>query len=90
MCKVLKVHPSGYYAWLKEPESPRAKENKELLKKIEESYVLSNRTYGYRNIHKDLIELGIKVNKKRVARLMKLQKLYGTGTVDFPIKNKSY
>jgi putative transposase len=81
MCKVLKVHPSGYYAWLKEPESPREKENKALLKKITEAYVLSNRTYGYRNIHKDLMELGIKVNKKRVARLMKLQKLHGTGTV---------
>jgi putative transposase len=81
MCKVLKVHPSGYYAWLKEPESPRAKENKELLKKIIEAYVLSNRTYGYRNIHKDLVESGIRVNKKRVARLMKLEKLHGTGTV---------
>ena len=44
MCRVLRVHPSGYYIWLKEPESPRAKENKELLKRIEEAYALSNNT----------------------------------------------
>jgi putative transposase len=89
MCKVLKVHPSGYYAWIKEPESLRAKENKELLKKIEEAYEQSNRTYGYRNIHKDLLESGIQVNKKRVARLMSLHKLYGAGMVKKRPRHKS-
>jgi putative transposase len=89
MCKVLKVHPSGYYSWLKEPESTRAKENKELLKKIEEAYEQSNRTYGYRNIHKDLVESGIQVNKKRVARLMSLHKLYGAGMVKKRPKHKT-
>ena len=68
MCKVLKVHPSGYYAWVKEPESRRDQENKEILNKIKEAYEQSNRTYGYRNIHKDLLESGVNVNKKRVAR----------------------
>ena len=27
MCTVLVVHPSGYYAWLKEPASQRVKED---------------------------------------------------------------
>jgi hypothetical protein len=27
MCRVLKVHRGGFYAWLKEPQSPRALEN---------------------------------------------------------------
>ncbi len=89
MCKVLKVHPSGYYAWVKEPESPRAKENKKLLEKITEAYEQSNRTYGYRNVHKDLVEAGIAVNKKRVARLMSLHKLYGAGMVKKRPKHKS-
>ncbi len=89
MCKVLKVHPSGYYAWVKEPESPRAKENKKLLEKITEAYEQSNCTYGYRNIHRDLVESGIPVNKKRVARLMSLHKLYGVGMVKKRPKHKS-
>ena len=89
MCKVLKVHPSGYYAWIREPESPRAKENKILLEKITQSYEQSNRTYGYRNVHKDLAEAGITVNRKRVARLMSLYKLYGVGMVKKRPKHKS-
>ncbi len=88
MCKVLKVHPSGYYAWIKEPESSRAKENRELVGKIKEAYEQSNRTYGYRNIHKDLVELGIRVNKKRVARLMREHKLFGVGMVKKRPKHK--
>jgi len=83
------VHPSGYYAWIKEPESPRAKENKLLLEKITEAYEQSNRTYGYRNVHKDLAEAGVAVNKKRVARLMSLHKLYGVGMVKKRPKHKS-
>jgi putative transposase len=89
MCKVLKVHPSGYYAWIREPESPRAKENKILLEKITQSYEQSNRTYGYRNVHKDLAEAGLTVNRKRVARLMSLYKLYGVGMVKKRPKHKS-
>ena len=34
MCRVLKVHRSGYYAWLHEPLSPRAKANEALTVKI--------------------------------------------------------
>lgn len=85
----MKVHPSGYYAWLKEPESPRKKENKEILHKIREAYEQSNRTYGYRNVHKDLIESGIHVNKKRVSRLMSLHKLYGIGMIKKRPKHKA-
>ena len=77
----MRVHPSGYYAWLKEPLSEREKENRELLRQIKEAYAQSRKTYGYRGVHKDLIESGIVVNKKRVARLMKLHGLYGTGTL---------
>ena len=30
MCKILNVSPSGYYAWIKRPESPRSKKNRRL------------------------------------------------------------
>jgi nicotinamide riboside transporter PnuC len=31
LCKVMQVHPSGYYAWKAEPQSPRAKDDQRLL-----------------------------------------------------------
>jgi putative transposase len=80
MCTVLKVHHSGYYKWLKQPISKREEENKKLLTTIKSAYKDSNGIYGYRNIHKDLKELNIHINKKRVARLMSTAKLYGVGT----------
>jgi putative transposase len=76
----MKVHRSGYYQWLNQPISNRESENQKLLTHIKESYKESNGVYGSRNIHKDLKELGIHVNKKRVARLMSEAKLYGVGT----------
>jgi len=37
-CRVLKVHRSGYYAWLLELLSPRAKANEKLTSQIREFY----------------------------------------------------
>ena len=79
MCTVLKVHPSGYYKWLKQPVSNLEEENNKLLEHIKSAYKESNGIYGYRNIHKDLKASNIHVNKKRVARLMKEAKLCGIG-----------
>ncbi|MBD3843578.1 MAG: transposase [Campylobacterales bacterium] len=49
------------------------------MKHIKEAYKESRYIYGCRNIHKDLAESGLAVNKKRVARLMSLYKLYDAG-----------
>jgi putative transposase len=76
----MKVHRSGYYQWLHQPISDREQENKKLLVTIKELYKESGGVYGHRNIHKDLKELGIHINRKRVARLMSEAKLYGVGT----------
>ncbi|WP_428739797.1 IS3 family transposase [Sulfurimonas sp.] len=88
LCKVMQVHRSGYYQWLKQPISNRELENQKLLVHIKEAYKESNGVYGHRNIHKDLKELGIHVNKKRVARLMSEAKLYGVGTYKRRPKSK--
>jgi len=45
LCSVLKVHPSGYYAWRRNPESRRAKEDSRLLVQIRESWEDSERIY---------------------------------------------
>lgn len=58
LCKVIEVHPSGFYAWRLNPESKRAKEDKRLLVPIKESRLESGSVYGYRKICDDLRELG--------------------------------
>lgn len=70
MCAVLKVHPSGYYEWLQNPVSDRAKEDHKLTPKIKQYWLESGCVYGYRNIHKDLAADGIDCGRDRVLRLM--------------------
>lgn len=71
MCRVMRVHRSGYYAWLKEPESQRSKEDRRLLHLIRESYMESGKVYGSPKVYKDLREMGERCGRKRVERLMK-------------------
>lgn len=72
MCNVLRVHHSGYYQWLKRPESDRALENKRLTSHIQESWLESGGIYGSPRIHVDLREAGEMCSENRVARLMSL------------------
>jgi putative transposase len=71
MCRVLKVERSGFYAWLKQPQSTRAREDERLLVMIEEAYLASGGVYGARNVHRDLVEAGEQLGRKRVERLMR-------------------
>ena len=71
MCRVLKVHRSGYYAWLDEPLSPRAKANDALTVKIRELFDQSMGIYGSPRIFCDLREAGVACGENRVARLMR-------------------
>jgi len=75
LCQTLKVHPSGYFAWLAEPKSVRAKEDQRLLGLIKHAWLESGGVYGYRKIHDDLREVGEFCGRHRVARLMRLEKL---------------
>jgi putative transposase len=71
MCRVLKVHRSGFYAWLHEPLSPRAKANEVLTSKIKEFYDQSMGIYGSPRIFCDLREAGVVCSENRVAKLMR-------------------
>ncbi len=75
LCLTLKVHPRGYYAWLSEPQSLRAKDEHRLLGLIKHSWLESGGVYGYRKIHDDLREAGEDCGRHRVARLMRLEGL---------------
>lgn len=70
MCRVLKVHRSGYYAWKAAPYSQRTLEDMKLLVEIKQFYDDSYGIYGSPRIHRDLREAGIRCGVKRVARLM--------------------
>ena len=71
MCRVLKVSPSGYYAWRGRPVSNRAQEDAELWTAIEKAHDKSYQVYGYRRVYKALVELAIKASHRRIARLMR-------------------
>jgi putative transposase len=71
MCDVLGVSRSGYYAWLREPLSNRAREDAALTERIRAIHAASRGNYGSPNIHAELRDQGTRVGRKRVARLMR-------------------
>ena len=77
MCRILGVSPSGYYAWVKRPTSARALMDAGLTAKICAAHVASKGTYGAPRLRIDLAEAGIRVSRKRVARLMRRAGLAG-------------
>jgi putative transposase len=77
-CRVLNVSRSGYYDWLHRIDSPRVQENELLLKQIRQIHHESRGTYGSPRVHAELtLGLGLPVNLKRVARLMRQAGIQG-------------
>jgi putative transposase len=79
LCQVLGVSPSGYYAWLDRPPSRHAIEDTVLTERIRLIHEKSRRNYGSPNIHAELKDQGVRVARKRVARLMRQAGLRGAG-----------
>jgi putative transposase len=74
----LHVSCSGYYDWCSRPVSPREQENELLLKHIRRIHADSRQTYGWPRVHAELtLGLGLSVNRKRVARLMRQAGIQG-------------
>jgi len=70
-CRVLGVSLSGYYVWCGRPPSKRAQVDADLKERIKAFHTRSDGTYGTPRIWQDLVGAGIRVGKKRVARLMR-------------------
>ena len=78
MCRLLKVSPSGFYAWDERPLSTRARADIALSARIHQIHRRSRETYGSPMIHAELADdHGIHVGRKRVARLMRAAGLKG-------------
>jgi len=77
MCRVLGVSTSGYYAWRQRPPSLRDQEDAHLMVWIREIHTRSKGTYGAPRIHTELADEGVRVGRKRVARLLRAADLQG-------------
>ena len=78
MCRVLRVSPSGFYAWRDRGPSARAQRDVTVLTALRRFHARSDGTYGAPRLWKDLREeAAIFVGQKRVARLMQTAGLVG-------------
>jgi putative transposase len=75
LCQVLEVHPSGFYAWLKQPESARDQSDQRQALLIKQCWLASGGKHGYRKVHRDMQALGEHIGINRVYRLMQAQGL---------------
>jgi putative transposase len=76
-CRVLGVSRSGYYAWLTRPASARARADAVLTTKLHAIHACTRGTYGVPRVHAELRDDGVRVGRKRVARLMRAAGLAG-------------
>jgi putative transposase len=78
MCRLLGISTSGYYAWDERPMSIRERVDIGLTAKIDAIHRRSKGAYGAPMIHAELADdHGVRVGRKRVARLMRAARLRG-------------
>lgn len=71
MCRVLGVARSGFYSWLKRPDSARKQADAALIERIKAVFKRFRELYGYVRITRELNSQGVRCGKNRVARLMR-------------------
>ncbi|MCX4850400.1 IS3 family transposase [Streptomyces sp. NBC_00893] len=79
ICRVLQVSRSGYYRWIAgaKARSERQVADDALVAEIREVHTTHKGTYGVRRVHAELRGFGRTVNRKRVERLMRLNRIEG-------------
>ena len=69
--RVLGVSASGFHAWRDRRSSDRRREDERLVRRIRTIHAVSHSTYGVPRVHAELRAKGIRVGRKRIARLMR-------------------
>jgi len=78
-CMTLGISRSGFYAYCERKPSDRQLENEVLSQKIREVFEQHSGQYGAKRIAHSLQDEGIKVNRKRIEKLMRSMGLYTKG-----------
>jgi putative transposase len=78
LCRVLGGSRASFYAWADRSPSARARANQELIRYIRTIHRASRGSYGAPPVHAELRDdYGVRVARKRVARLMRAHGLVG-------------
>ena len=72
LCRVLGVARSGYYARRRAIPCARVQRDTAMLSQIETVFMRSRQTYGSPRVHATLQATGVRIARKRVARLMRI------------------
>ena len=70
MCRVLEVSRSGFYAWIRRPESRRTRDDRRLLTQIRAVHLRTRQSYGSPRIYDELRDEG-GCGRHRIARIMR-------------------
>lgn len=76
MCKVIKVSASGFYDSISRADSQKTQHRQKIKNAATAAYKASNGIYGYRKVHQDLLDQGLKCNRKTVANTMSENSLF--------------
>ena len=90
MCRLLHISRSGFYAWVDRPLCARRRRDLELTGKIAAIHRRSRDTYGAPSIHAELADdHGIRIGRKRVARLMRQNSIRGATLRKYMVTTQS-
>jgi transposase InsO family protein len=76
-CALLSVSRSAYYQWSHHRPSAHARKDQELRRQVRQIHAESRGTYGAPRVQQQLRQNGVRTARKRVARVMASEGLYG-------------
>jgi putative transposase len=71
LCTIVGVAASGFYAWLRRGPGRRQEDDRRVSERVRQIFRDSRQTYGSPRIHAELQDAGLRISRKRVARLMR-------------------
>jgi transposase InsO family protein len=73
MCRVLDVHPSGFYRWRERPVSLRDQHREDMTELVKDTYEVFEASYGAPRLAQELNALGHKCSVNFIAKIMQEQ-----------------
>ena len=87
-CKLLEVSTSGFYAWRDRPVSSTSTRRAEIGELAAKAHAASEGSFGYRRVHRDLVEAGVACSWQLVRRAMREQGLAGVQPAAFRVTTR--